>query len=78
MIELLACIIFFYIGKYSRTETEKKIVDNLVDKWTSKIEPGVTDLPDNQMRHEELSKSEATKQVEQDMNKLLGGIHGTR
>jgi len=74
MLTLITAIIFFYIGKYSRSETEKKIVDKYVDKWTSKIEPGVTDLPDNEKRHEELSKSEATKQVEQEMNKLIGGI----
>jgi len=41
MLIILTAIIFYYIGKYSRTDKEKQVVNKYVRKLKTKSQPGV-------------------------------------
>lgn len=45
LITLITAIIFFYMGKYSRTEKEKLIINDIIKKAKSKGIPTVITYP---------------------------------
>lgn len=67
IIILLTAIIFFYIGKYSHTDLEKKIVKKTLKKKNSGIIPYKTE--------EEIEFEDSDEAVEEKLwDKMLGAV----
>lgn len=69
IITLITAIVFYFIGKYSRTEKEKLLVNGIIKK--SKVKTGIHKLKSVQQINADLKKTENEKKVDKEMAKLI-------